>query len=42
MLKLYVYFHDVLRYTTFGNWEKVQELRINGFYVEVTHFPDWH
>ena len=35
MLKLNVYYHDVLRYSILANWEKVQELRSQGFYVEV-------
>ena len=35
MLKLRVYYHDVLRYTIIANWEKAQELRSQGFYVEV-------
>ena len=42
MFKLCVYYHDVLRYTIFANWEKAQELRNQGFYVEVTPAPDWH
>ena len=42
MFKLSVYYHDVLRYTIFANWEKAQELRNQGFYVEVTPAPDWH
>lgn len=40
MLKLNVYYHDVLRYTIFANWEKVQELRSQGFYVEVGTAPN--
>ncbi|MDO8464393.1 MAG: hypothetical protein Q7S46_03945 [Gallionella sp.] len=35
MLKLSVYYHDILRYIIFGNLEKAQELRSQGFYVEV-------
>ena len=40
MLKLCVYYHDILRYTIFANWEKAQELRSQGFYVEVKSVPD--
>lgn len=40
MLKLFVYCHDVLRYTIFANWGKVQELRNQGFYVEVKFVSD--
>ncbi len=35
MFKLYVYYHDVLRYTIFASLEKAQELRNQGFYVDV-------
>lgn len=35
MLKLYVYYHGVLRYTIVANMEKVQALRDQGFYVVV-------
>lgn len=35
MLELRVYYHDALRYTIIANWGKVQELRSQGFYVEV-------
>ena len=35
MFELLVYYHDVLRYTILGNPDKVQELRNQGFYVEV-------
>lgn len=35
MFKLCVYYHDVLRYTIFANMEKAQELRNQGFYVDV-------
>lgn len=35
MLKLNVYYNHTLRYTIFANWEKVHELRNQGFYVEV-------
>ena len=39
MLKLYVYYHGILRYTVFANFEKAQELRDQGFYVEVEPIP---
>jgi hypothetical protein len=39
MLELKVYYHDVLRYTIIANWEKVQELRNQGFYVQVRAVP---
>ena len=42
MFKLCVYYHDVLRYTVIANWEKIQELRGQGFYVEVMPAPDGH
>lgn len=42
MLKLCVYYHDVLRYTIFASWEKVQELRNHGFYVEIKPVSDLH
>ena len=42
MLELCVYYNDVLRYTIFANWEKVQELRNQGFYVEVKPAPNRH
>jgi hypothetical protein len=42
MLKLRVYYHDVLRYTIVADWEKVHELRGQGFCVEVNTVPDWH
>ena len=35
MLKLCVYYNDVLRYTVYANLEKAQELQDQGFYVEV-------
>ena len=41
MFKLCVYYHDVLRYTIVANLEKIQELRSQGFYVEVSPAPDW-
>lgn len=45
MLDLRVYYHDVLRYTIIANWDKVQELRNKGFYVQVRKVPgqgyDW-
>lgn len=39
MFQLLVYYHDVLRYTILGNPDKVQELRNQGFYVEVRAIP---
>ncbi len=42
MLELLVYYHDVLRYTIFANLDKVQELRNQGFYVEVRAAPVRH
>lgn len=42
MLKLFVYYHDILRYTIFGNLEKAQELRNQGFYVEIKAVPNQH
>jgi len=35
MFKLCVYYHDVLRYTLVADMQKAQELRDQGFYVEV-------
>ena len=35
VLELSVYYHDVLRYTIIANWDKVEELRSQGFYVQV-------
>ena len=40
MLELSVYYHDVLRYTIIANWDKVEELRNQGFYVQVKVIPD--
>ena len=37
--KLCIYYHNVLRYTIFGNLEKAQELRNQGFYVDVKRIP---
>ena len=42
MLELLVYYHDVLRYTIFANADKAQELRNQGFYVEVRTIPVRH
>ncbi len=42
MLELLVYYHDVLRYTIFANSDKAQELRNQGFYVEVRPVPVRH
>jgi hypothetical protein len=35
MLELRVYCHDALRYTVIGDWNKVQELQGQGYYVDV-------
>jgi hypothetical protein len=35
MLEIRAYYHDVLRYTTVGDWDKVHELRNDGFNVQV-------
>jgi hypothetical protein len=40
MLELKVYCYGVLRYTTVGDWNKVQELRERGYYVEVNPYAD--
>lgn len=42
MFTLLVYYHDVLRYTIFGNEEKAHELRAQGFYVELRPIPVRH
>jgi hypothetical protein len=42
MIKILVYYHDVLRYTIWGDSDKVQELRNEGFYVEVRVTPVHH
>ncbi len=42
MLKLRVYYHDVLRYTIVATWEKAQELRSQGFYVEAKPVSEGH
>lgn len=39
MLELRVYYNDVLRYTIIVNWDKVQELRNQGFYIQVNVVP---
>jgi hypothetical protein len=39
MFEIRVYYHDVLRYTIVGNWDKVQELRNSGFNVQVQEAP---
>jgi hypothetical protein len=39
MLEILVYYHDVLRYTIYATSDKVQELRNQGFYVEVRAIP---
>ena len=35
MLEILVYYHDVLRYSVMGDWNKVNELQHQGFYVKV-------
>jgi len=35
MLEILVYYHDVLRYSVMGDWNKVSELQHQGFYVKV-------
>ncbi len=35
MLEIFVYYHDVLRYSVMGDWNKVCELQQQGFYVKV-------
>jgi len=35
VVELFVYYNDVLRYTIIANLDKVQELRNQGFYVQV-------
>lgn len=35
MLEILVYYHDVLRYSVQGNWERVRELQQQGYYVKV-------
>jgi hypothetical protein len=39
MFEIRVYYHDVLRYTISGHWDKVQELRNKGFNVQVKEAP---
>jgi len=39
MLELIVNSNDVLRYRIIGDWDKVQELRNRGYYVEVKSVP---
>jgi hypothetical protein len=34
MFMLSVYYHDILRYTIIANFDKVQELRNQGYYVQ--------
>lgn len=34
MFMLSVYYHDILRYTIIANFDKVQELRNQGFFVQ--------
>lgn len=35
MLEILVYYHDVLRYSLLGDWNKVRELQQQGYYVKV-------
>lgn len=35
MLELLVYYHDVLRYSIMGDWNKVHQLQQEGYYVRV-------
>ena len=35
MLEISVYSNEVLRYTAIGDWDKVQELRDRGYFVQV-------
>lgn len=39
MFELSVYYHDILRYSIIANLGKVQELRSQGFYVQVKAVP---
>lgn len=39
MYTLRVYYHDVLRYTIIAGWDKVLELRNEGFYVVARPVP---
>jgi hypothetical protein len=39
MLELIVNSNDVLRYRIIGDWDKVQELRNRGYYVQVKLLP---
>jgi hypothetical protein len=39
VFELSVYYHDVLRYTIIANLDKVQELRNEGYYVQVQAVP---
>lgn len=39
MFEIRVYYHDVLRYTIFADWGKVQELLNSGLNVEVKEVP---
>lgn len=40
MYMLYVYYHDVLRYTIVASLEQAQELRNQGFHVQIKFAPD--
>lgn len=39
MFTLHVYYSDVLRYTIIASWDKVQELRNEGYYVVAKPVP---
>lgn len=39
MYTLYVYYHDILRYTIIAGWDRVQQLRSEGFYVVAKPAP---
>ncbi len=35
MLEILVYYHDVLRYSILGDWQRVRQLQQEGYYVKV-------
>lgn len=35
MLEILVYYHDVLRYSILGDWQRVRQLQQEGYYVRV-------
>jgi hypothetical protein len=39
MYTVQVYYHDILRYTIIAGWEKVMQLRNEGFYVVAKPVP---